>query len=78
MAHISRQASGMGETEGKITLALLMSAPGTLATSVFIGLFSSPQLPPGVEGSPVLSTLEWHWLQLCSTREIQVGQREGP
>lgn len=41
-------------------------------------LLSLPQLPPGVAGSPVLSTLEWHWLQLCSAGETQASQREEP
>lgn len=41
-------------------------------------LLSLPQLPPRVAGSPVLSTLEWHWLQLCSAGEAEAGQREKP
>ena len=37
-----------------------------------------PQLPPGAAGSPVPSTLEWHWLRLCSAGETRVGQQEEP
>lgn len=63
-------------------------ATGTLPTDEYVWLpghfcfqrtlLSLPQLPPGVAGSPVLSTLEWHWPQLCSAGETQAGQRQEP